>query len=162
MGHGIAYLLAAAGHEVGIFEPSDEVRASMPERLRPIVEFCSEDDPALIGRISAYDQLAPAVKDAAFVFEAAPEKPALKQKMFADSGGGRSRRTRCSPATVRPSDHRDRAHLKHRERVVGTHFWNPPHLVPLVEVIQAEHDAAMPSWSAPSISCATAGASRCT
>ncbi len=28
--------------------------------------------------------------------------------------------------------------LKHRERVVGTHFWNPPHLVPLVEVIQTE------------------------
>ena len=30
------------------------------------------------------------------------------------------------------------AKLKHRERVVGTHFWNPPHLVPLVEVIQNE------------------------
>ncbi len=29
-------------------------------------------------------------------------------------------------------------HLKHRERVIGTHFWNPPHLVPLVEVIQNE------------------------
>jgi len=28
--------------------------------------------------------------------------------------------------------------LKHRERVVGTHFWNPPHLVPLVEVTQNE------------------------
>ena len=28
--------------------------------------------------------------------------------------------------------------LKRRERVVGTHFWNPPHLVPLVEVIQTE------------------------
>ena len=28
--------------------------------------------------------------------------------------------------------------LKHRERVIGTHFWNPPHLVPLVEVIQNE------------------------
>jgi 3-hydroxybutyryl-CoA dehydrogenase len=29
-------------------------------------------------------------------------------------------------------------HLKNRERVVGTHFWNPPHLVPLVEVIESE------------------------
>ena len=28
--------------------------------------------------------------------------------------------------------------LRHRERVIGTHFWNPPHLVPLVEVIQNE------------------------
>jgi 3-hydroxybutyryl-CoA dehydrogenase len=32
--------------------------------------------------------------------------------------------------------------LKHRERVVGTHFWNPPHLVPLVEVIQNEKTSA--------------------
>src|SRR6202034_374100 len=29
-------------------------------------------------------------------------------------------------------------HLRHRGRVIGTHFWNPPHLVPLVEVIENE------------------------
>jgi 3-hydroxybutyryl-CoA dehydrogenase len=34
------------------------------------------------------------------------------------------------------------AKLKHRERVIGTHFWNPPHLVPLVEVIQNEKTSA--------------------
>ena len=34
MGHGIAYLLAAAGHEVGVFEPSADVRASLPQRLQ--------------------------------------------------------------------------------------------------------------------------------
>ncbi len=33
MGHGIAYLLAAAGHQVGVFEPSDDLRASLPQRL---------------------------------------------------------------------------------------------------------------------------------
>jgi len=34
------------------------------------------------------------------------------------------------------------AKLRHRERVVGTHFWNPPHLVPLVEVVQSDWTSA--------------------
>ncbi len=43
MGHGIAYLLAAAGHTVGVFEPSAEVRASLPQRLRSIVDLLGDD-----------------------------------------------------------------------------------------------------------------------
>jgi 3-hydroxyacyl-CoA dehydrogenase len=38
-GHGIAYLFAAAGHRVGISEPSPQVRSSMPRRLQSIVEL---------------------------------------------------------------------------------------------------------------------------
>jgi 3-hydroxybutyryl-CoA dehydrogenase len=137
MGHGIAYLLAAAGHEVGIFEPSAEMRQSLPQRLRQIVDLL-EDDDALIQRISAHDQLAPAVKDASFVFEAAPEKLSLKQKIFADLEAVVATDTiLASNSSAIPSSEIGR-HLKHRERVVGTHFWNPPHLVPLVEVIQGE------------------------
>ena len=43
MGHGIAYLFAAAGHSVGIFEPAPEIRASVPERLRSIVDLFGDD-----------------------------------------------------------------------------------------------------------------------
>jgi 3-hydroxybutyryl-CoA dehydrogenase len=137
MGHGIAYLLAAAGHEVGVYEPSAEVLATMPQRLRAIVDLL-EDDAALIGRISAHDQLAPAVKDATFVFEAAPEKLPLKQKIFADLEALVATDTiLASNSSAIPSSEIGR-HLKHRERVIGTHFWNPPHLVPLVEVVQGE------------------------
>jgi len=39
MGHGIAYLLAAAGHTVGIAEPSAQIRASLPQRLKSIGEL---------------------------------------------------------------------------------------------------------------------------
>jgi 3-hydroxybutyryl-CoA dehydrogenase len=137
MGHGIAYLLAAAGHEVGVFEPAAELRQSLPQRLRVILDLL-EDDPALIGRISAHDQLAPAVKDSTFVFEAAPEKLPLKQQIFADLEAIVAPDTiLASNSSAIPSSEIGR-HLKHRERVVGTHFWNPPHLVPLVEVIQGE------------------------
>ena len=137
MGHGIAYLLAAAGHQVAVFEPSAEIRASLAARLRAIVDLLA-DDPALLQRITAHDALAPAVQGAAFVFEAAPEKLPLKQHIFADLEKLTTPDTiLASNSSAIPSTEIGR-HLAHRERVLGTHFWNPPHLVPLVEVVQNE------------------------
>jgi 3-hydroxybutyryl-CoA dehydrogenase len=137
MGHGIAYLLAAAGHPVGVFEFSAELRASLPQRLRSICDLLG-DDPVTLERIAVYDQLAPAVHGAAFVFEAAPEKLPLKQKIFAELESLTSSDTiLASNSSAIPTTEIGR-HLEHRDRVVGTHFWNPPHLVPLVEVIQNE------------------------
>jgi 3-hydroxybutyryl-CoA dehydrogenase len=137
MGHGIAYLFAAARHSVGLFEPSAEIRASLPKRLAAITELFG-DDAALLKRIEAFDQLTPAVKDSAFVFEAAPEKLPLKQQLFAELESTVAPETiLASNSSAIPSTEIGR-HLKHRERVVGTHFWNPPHLVRLVEVIQNE------------------------
>ncbi len=137
MGHGIAYRFAAAGHEVGIFEPSAEWRWTLAKRLRSIADLLG-DDPACLDLVSAHDQLAPAVRDASFVVEAAPEKLVLKQQIFADLEANVAAGTiLASNSSAIPSTEIGR-HLKHRERVVGTHFWNPPHLVPLVEVVQTE------------------------
>src|SRR5438132_9735961 len=137
MGHGIAYLLAAAGHEVGVFEPAADIRASLPQRLASIRDLLDDDD-AVLTRVSVHNQLAPAVKEATFVFEAAPEKLPLKQKIFAELEGLTEPDTiLASNSSAIPTTEIGRE-LKHRERVVGTHFWNPPHLVPLVEVIQTE------------------------
>ncbi len=141
MGHGIAYLLAAAGHDVAIYEPSAELRGTLPARLKAIVELL-DDDPALLQKISAQDALAPAMQGAAFVFEAAPEKLQLKQQIFAEIEKHVAPETiLASNSSAIPSTEIGR-HLKHRERVLGTHFWNPPHLVPLVEVIQNEKTSA--------------------
>ena len=137
MGHGIAYLLAAAGHTVGVFEPNAEIRASLPKRLQAIAELLS-DDASLLERIKAYDQMAPAMQVASFVFEAAPEKLPLKQRIFAELESAVAADTiLASNSSAIPTTEIGRD-LKHRERVIGTHFWNPPHLVPLVEVIQNE------------------------
>lgn len=137
MGHGIAYLLAAGGHTVGLYEPSVEVRASLPQRLRSIVDLLAAD-PATLDRITVRERLADAVGSARFVFEAAPEKLELKQRIFAELESlVAPDAILASNSSAIPSTEIGR-HLKHRERVVGTHFWNPPHLVPLVEVIQTE------------------------
>jgi 3-hydroxybutyryl-CoA dehydrogenase len=141
MGHGIAYLLAAAGHTVCIYDPSAEWRNSLTARLNSARELL-DGDAALIARISTHDAMAPAMKDTSFVFEAAPEKLPLKQQLFAEL------ETLVSPTTILasnssaiPSTHIGEK-LKHRDRVIGTHFWNPPHLVPLVEVTQNEFTSA--------------------
>jgi 3-hydroxybutyryl-CoA dehydrogenase len=137
MGHGIAYLLAAAGHEVDVFEPTADIRASMPRRLAAILELLG-GDAALLERISTYEQMAAAVQDANFVFEAAPEKLPLKQRIFAELESLVATDTiLASNSSAIPTTEIGRD-LRHRERIVGTHFWNPPHLVPLVEVIQNE------------------------
>jgi 3-hydroxybutyryl-CoA dehydrogenase len=137
MGHGIAYRFAAAGHAVGVFEPFAELRTTLPQRLRAIAELLG-DDPACLDRVSAHDQLTPAVRDAFFVVEAAPEKLALKQQIFADLEANVAADTILASNSSAIQSTEIGRHLKHRERVVGTHFWNPPHLVPLVEVIQTE------------------------
>ncbi len=137
MGHGIAYLLAAAGHKVAVYEPSAELRATLPQRLQAIAALL-EEDTAFTRNIAAHDALAPVVQGATFVFEAAPEKLPLKQRLFAEIEAQVAPETvLASNSSAIPSTEIGR-HLKCRERVIGTHFWNPPHLVPLVEVIQNE------------------------
>lgn len=141
MGHGIAYLFAAAGHEVGIYELSADVRDAIPARVTSICQLLGSD-PALLKNISVHDRLAPAAAGAGVVIEAAPEKLALKQQLFGEletivaSDAILASNTSAIPITeiARP--------LVHRDRVVGAHFWNPPHLMPLVEVIQTEWSSA--------------------
>jgi 3-hydroxybutyryl-CoA dehydrogenase len=72
------------------------------------------------------------------VIEAAPENLALKQKLFAELENlvAEDAILASNASAIRSTDISQ--HLKHRERVLGTHFWNPPHLVPLVEVIQTD------------------------
>jgi len=141
MGHGIGYLFAAAGHPVGLFEPAADSRASLPRRLQAIAELFG-DDPAVPRRIAVHDRLAAAVDGAAFVFEAAPERLALKQRLFAeleDAVAPEAILASNSSAICTTDIGRD---LKHRDRVLGTHFWNPPHLIALVEVIENERTSA--------------------
>jgi 3-hydroxybutyryl-CoA dehydrogenase len=141
MGHGIAYRFAVAGHRVGIYEPAAELRASLRQRLGGIVDLLG-DDAACLDNIAVHDALAPAVEDAALVIEAAPENLALKRQIFADLEAVVAADTiLASNSSAIPSTEIGR-HLQHRERVVGTHFWNPPHLVPLVEVVQTEKTGA--------------------
>lgn len=134
MGHGIAYLFAASGHEVQVHDPSAQALAALPGRIASICALL-ETDPAIAGRIHAEASLAAAVRDAAFIVEAAPEKLPLKQAIFAEieqhapPDAILASNTSAIPITAIGAGLRDRS------RLVGAHFWNPPHLVPLVEIV---------------------------
>jgi 3-hydroxybutyryl-CoA dehydrogenase len=135
MGHGIAWLFAAAGHEVRVFDAAPEARAALPARLGAIDTLLGV---ARSGAVSAHERLADCVAGAGFVVEAAPEKLALKQALFAEVEplvpGDCILASNTSALPIGRLSER----MADRSRLVGTHFWNPPHLVPLVEVVETE------------------------
>lgn len=137
MGAGIAQTFAAAGHRVTVCEPFDEVRATLIERVRQgLVQV--GDDPACAENIIATSNLVTAVQDASFVTEAVPEKLELKRSIFADLVAHAPRdAVLASNSSVMPIGSITEG-LETAERIVGTHWWNPAVLIPLVEVIQGE------------------------
>ena len=71
-----------------------------------------------------------------WVIEAAPERLELKQELFEsiDRAAPPAAVLATNTSVIRPSEIAARA--RHRERILGTHWWSPPYLVPLVEVVQ--------------------------
>src|SRR4051794_16313928 len=82
MGHGIAWLFAAAGHSVKVVDRDQAALDRLPARLSEIAELLGADQ-ALVDRVSGGTDLAAAVADADIVIEAAPEKLGLKREIFA-------------------------------------------------------------------------------
>ncbi len=141
MGHGIAQVFALAGHHVTITDSLaktlDTARARIAANLREL-----GDDEGAVARVMPQADLAAAVHDADFVVEAVLENLPLKQKLFAEIERHvrpdtiLASNTSVIPITAIMQD------LRHRERALGTHWWNPPFLVPLVEVIETQ-------WTSP-------------
>ncbi len=139
MGCGIAQLLAAKGYKVSLFEPFEKPRAKAEQTIRSICESISEPT-AIADAVFVTGDLTAAVGNAQVVIEAIPEKPRLKQDLFeqlvrharADTLLGTN--SSVIPVTTVASKLSD----TDASRVVGMHFWNPPYLVPLVEVVQGQ------------------------
>ena len=137
MGAGIAQVFAAAGHRVTLFEPNADVRASIKGRVAENLKSVGKDV-AAVDLIETTESLSAAVRSADYVTEAAPEKLELKQAIFADLLALSPRNAIIASNTSVIPIGRIVAGLPTAERVVGTHWWNPAYLVPLVEVVQAE------------------------
>jgi 3-hydroxybutyryl-CoA dehydrogenase len=137
MGHGLALVFAAGGHEVAITDPFPEVRATVRDRIAATLDSLGQGRGA-VDRVTIVELLAEAVREADIVIEAAPEKLELKQRIFTELEAAASPGALlCSNTSVIPIG-KIAAKVDSRHRVLGTHWWNPPYLVPLVEVIEAE------------------------
>ena len=134
MGHGIAQVFALAGHDVAIYDP---FKASLDSAKARIVTNLEDlgDDQSAVERVYPTADLAAAIRDADYVVEAALEDLALKQKLFGEiEQHVRPDTILASNTSVIPITSIMQG-LSRRERALGTHWWNPPYLVPLVEVI---------------------------
>src|SRR6476620_4851054 len=135
MGHGIAQVFALAGHDVIIY---DSVATSLDSAKARILSNLKDlgDDQRAVDRVTPVADLALAVREADYVVEAVLEDLSLKQKLFAEiEKYVQPEAILASNTSVIPIT-KIMEVLKHRERALGTHWWNPPYLLPLVEVIE--------------------------
>lgn len=144
MGKNLAFIFASnPRYQIGVYDIRDaDIAAGLRESTRQLVEkgvLSTEELEERLSRICfTTDMDSAPVRDADLVVEAVFEDMGIKRETFAKL------EERCRPDTIfctnssvmSPSEiSRD---LKHRERFVGTHFWNPAHLIPLVEVVKSD------------------------
>lgn len=148
MGHGIGQIFAQAGFHVALFDSVEKVLQTAVPRIRKSLDVFAEsglikkkDTKDILSRISLSRNLGEAVKNADYVTEAIIEDMGKKQDLFEILDN------LCPPSTILASNTsaimiKDLStKVVHKERVIGTHFWNPPQLVPLVEVIRGDATA---------------------
>ena len=135
MGAGIAQVFAAADFAVRVYEPIDEARATVTARIAENLRMVGGDESA-VEAVTVYADLEPVVSKAGFVTEAVPEKLELKRSIFADLERlALPNAILASNSSVIPIS-KIADGLETADRMVGTHWWNPPYLIPLVEVIK--------------------------
>jgi 3-hydroxybutyryl-CoA dehydrogenase len=147
MGHGIAQVFACAGHPVTVYDPVQASLETLHSRIA--ANLASLGQPAdCLSLVSAYPVLADAVRDADVVFEAALEDISVKQALFEQV------EAQVRPGTILASNTSVMpitsimAKLNRRGRALGTHWWNPPFLIPLVEVVATQWTG---SWAVDQI-----------
>jgi len=139
MGHGISQVFAVAGKDVVMIGRNQASLSAAEARIRDSLRLFERHGlishagaEAAAGRISMSTLLADAA-DAELVVEAVPEDTELKLSLFGELDAI------CPPPAVLASSSGRPAsslveRVRHRERVIAAHFWNPAQLLPLVEV----------------------------
>jgi len=147
MGHGIAQVCAAAGHEVALFEPDPERAEAGRARIAGNLErsvakgrLGADEREAQLARIRVARTLADGAADATFVVEAVFEDESVKRRLLGEldalappaailaSNTSSISITRLA-SVVRPG---------RRGQVVGMHFFSPVPVMPLVELVRGE------------------------
>ena len=139
MGHGIAEVfLRHPEYTVTLYDTVPSMLEAAPGKIRAIVQAIGGTHWDL-SRLQLTGSLPEAVSDADIVIEAIPEKLELKQNLFAEvehyahPGCILASNTSVIPITAIGEK------LEDKSRMIGTHWWNPPYLIPLVEVVQTVH-----------------------
>ena len=144
MGKNIAFVMASnPEYQVTVYDLYEtDVAGGIRTNTRQLVEKGVMTDADIDDRLSRItfttDIDSPLIAKADLVIEAVFEDMKIKQETFAKlEARCRENTIFCTNSSVMsPSQISEK--LQHRERFVGTHFWNPGHLIPLVEVIKSD------------------------
>ena len=145
MGHGIAQVSAMAGHEVIVRDLEDELvengLAAIEKNLQGGVDrekVTAEEKKATLERLSGTTSLKEAVSDADLVVEAVPEIVDLKQETFESVERHAPGDAIIASNTSSLSLTEIASALDEPGRAIGLHFFNPVHIMGLVEIVVAE------------------------
>ena len=147
MGVGIAQMFAQAGHEVKlIYVYDDKVRARPYETMTANLNILRDEGvldgaeiPAIMGRVTCTESLEEGASSADVIIECIVENLAVKQDYFQKLDA------LCPPSTILTTNTSAISVTEiaekavHKERIIGTHFWNPAYLIPLVEVVRTKY-----------------------
>jgi len=145
MGHGIAQILAMAGYEIAMVDISDDILKKAKERIKWSLDKFTEkrrirreDADAALSRIKTTSDYEEAAQDADLAIEAAPEKMEIKKKVLStiDSIAPSNAILASNTSTLSITE-MGRA-TRRPDKVAGMHFFNPPQLMALIEVIKGE------------------------
>jgi 3-hydroxybutyryl-CoA dehydrogenase len=147
----VGLVFALAGYTVRLVEVDEIRRASVPERVDTLLQFMVDhglvDQATAVAAeprigVSSSSEAAAAPhegREPAIVLEAVFENLELKQRTLAEAERHIGPNVIMCSVTSGLSITAIAAELRHPRRFCGAHFWNPPHLIPLVEIIYGEH-----------------------
>lgn len=137
-------LLAAHGHDVVVTDPRPDLAAVVDDGVRQFAPSIGAVPDELLGRIRCEPDLAAAVADADVVQEQGPERVEVKQDIFRTVGAAAPDDALLLTSTsgLMPTDIAAGLDDAVATRLVVAHPFNPPHLLPLVELVAGERTAA--------------------
>jgi 3-hydroxybutyryl-CoA dehydrogenase len=146
MGHGIGQTFALGGYGVTLDDISGEILQKAIQRIRSnldtFVEFgitTPEAAKQALRTIKTTTDLKEAVKEADFIVEAVPEIMDLKKKIFKDLDRYCPSHTIITSNTSGLNLTEMISEFRRKEQVVIAHWWNPPHIIPVVEIVRGKY-----------------------
>jgi len=145
MGHSIALSASWAGIRVKMYGlTEDDIRNGLhgvSDKLATLLEsnlITQEQSSQIFNRISGTQSLDYAVEESTFIVECIPEDLNLKKELFKVLDEMCAKDVILATNTSGLSPSKIAEDTQHPERTLATHFWNPAHLVPLVEVLRGK------------------------
>ncbi|UHQ98768.1 3-hydroxyacyl-CoA dehydrogenase NAD-binding domain-containing protein (plasmid) [Natrinema zhouii] len=144
MGHGIATVFASEGYDVGLYDQDEGRLETAHDHIRESLSQLDDHDRLGVeletarNAVSSGTDLEAVIADVDLVIEAVTEELDVKRTVFETLSDLTDSETVLSTNTSGLSITEIAAATDAPDRVLGTHWFNPPHIVPLVEVVKGE------------------------